>query len=581
MPISIAIDNQTVELNPNQTVLDGAKKLGISIPTMCYHHESKYFTSCMMCLVMDKKTGKPLPSCSVQAQPGMDIDTHSEEVFRARRDTLDLLLSEHVGDCEAPCQRICPGHMNIPLMIRHFQQDKFAAAIQTVRAEIPFPATICRLCPAPCEGGCRRGKYDSPISIRNLSVHTGDLTIKNHHPWKPTPKPPTGKKIAVVGGGASGLTAAYYLRLDGHAVDVFEKEKTIGGSLISSGAEGSPSVPEPACAERSRSIEGEGSPSVPERSVALSLSKCRGEGSSGAEGSKESEGKTLESIFSAEAKVLELLGVDIHLGFSLGGNLALRELTDKYQAICLTVGKVKPQDLDVPGLEVAKTGIKVESKTNQTSIPGVFAAGTCVKPSRMPIQSALAAKNMRISVNQYLKGQPVVGPHHRFNSAMGKLFAGEVDLFAESVSKENRVPSAQGDFKGYAPAEAKEESFRCLHCDCRKNESCQLRENSTTYEAVQSKFRGGGRRPFVQYRQESGVVFEPGKCLKCGVCVRIAKQEGEDLGLTFIGRGFDVKVGVPLDGTLTEGLKRAAAKTVANCPTGALSFFEHDDKNHF
>jgi NADH dehydrogenase/NADH:ubiquinone oxidoreductase subunit G len=90
-------------------------------------------------------------------------------------------------------------------------------------------------------------------------------------------------------------------------------------------------------------------------------------------------------------------------------------------------------------------------------------------------------------------------------------------------------------------------------------------------QATQHRYGGKGRREFRKILQHADLVYEPGKCIACGLCIRTAQQEDERLGLTFIGRGFDVRVGVPFNASLADGLTTAAAQCVAVCPTGALA----------
>jgi predicted molibdopterin-dependent oxidoreductase YjgC len=80
------------------------------------------------------------------------------------------------------------------------------------------------------------------------------------------------------------------------------------------------------------------------------------------------------------------------------------------------------------------------------------------------------------------------------------------------------------------------------------------------------------RKPLEKVTEHPHVIYEPGKCIKCGICVRITESLGEKVGLTFVGRGFDVRVDVSLGKTLDEGLKKAAVECVNACPTGALAF---------
>jgi NADH dehydrogenase/NADH:ubiquinone oxidoreductase subunit G len=92
------------------------------------------------------------------------------------------------------------------------------------------------------------------------------------------------------------------------------------------------------------------------------------------------------------------------------------------------------------------------------------------------------------------------------------------------------------------------------------------------YGAQQNRFKGNERRQFAQVRQHASVIYEPGKCIKCGICVRITEARKEALGLAFIGRGFDVEVSVPFSQPLERGLIETAEDCVRSCPTGALAF---------
>ena len=127
-----------------------------------------------------------------------------------------------------PCVALCPAHVDIPGYISLIFEGRYADAVQLIRKDNPLPATCGLICEHPCEVRCRRTMVDDPINIRGLKrfavEHEGEI---------PTPEcaPATGKKVAVVGGGPSGLSAAYYLSLMGHSVTVYEQRKQLGGML--------------------------------------------------------------------------------------------------------------------------------------------------------------------------------------------------------------------------------------------------------------------------------------------------------------------------------------------------------------
>ena len=116
--VKVKIDNQKVEVPAGSNLIDAAEQLGIEIPTLCYQTGYEPSTSCQVCTVKDSRTGRLVPACGTKVADGMEIDCETEEVTIVRRTALELLMSEHVGDCLAPCDFACPAHMDIPLMLQ-------------------------------------------------------------------------------------------------------------------------------------------------------------------------------------------------------------------------------------------------------------------------------------------------------------------------------------------------------------------------------------------------------------------------------------------------------------------------------
>ena len=225
--VQIKINGHDTIVEEGTSVLKAAEAAGFTVPSMCYNEELGHFTSCMVCLVKDDSNNRLIPSCSVTATEGMCITTEDDEIREARQTGLELLLSEHVGDCQGPCQVACPAHMNIPQMNRLIAAGKFESALKLVKKDIALPAVLGRICPAPCEGACHRKTVDSSVSICLLKRFVGDEN--EIHPFEPLPM--TGKRVAVIGAGPAGLAAAYYLQLNGYQTVLIDKENFAGGLL--------------------------------------------------------------------------------------------------------------------------------------------------------------------------------------------------------------------------------------------------------------------------------------------------------------------------------------------------------------
>lgn len=136
---------------------------------------------------------------------------------------------EEIGQ-KVPCISYCPAHVDVPGYIALIREGDYAGAINLIRKDNPFPTACAFICEHPCEERCRRNLIDSPINIRGLKKFAVDQIAADK---VATPKAgePTGKKIAIVGGGPAGLTTAYFLSLMGHKVVVFEERAELGGML--------------------------------------------------------------------------------------------------------------------------------------------------------------------------------------------------------------------------------------------------------------------------------------------------------------------------------------------------------------
>jgi NADH dehydrogenase/NADH:ubiquinone oxidoreductase subunit G len=155
---------------------------------------------------------------------------------------------------------------------------------------------------------------------------------------------------------------------------------------------------------------------------------------------------------------------------------------------------------------------------------------------------------------------------------VGRLQGDELERFVEGYDRGGRVAPAEGNTAGFSREEADREAGRCLHCECLKAGSCKLRLYADAYGARQESYLHRVRATYSRVLQHADVIFEPGKCIKCGLCVRIAEKHGGPLGLTFIDRGFDLRVDVPFQDSMADGLRGIAEECVEACPTAALSF---------
>lgn len=674
MTLTLTIDGHPVNVPPGTTILQAARKLGIAIPTLCHVEGFPASASCFVCAVRIEGRPNFWPACAMPAAEGMVVSTGSEEVRQARKTAFELLLSDHVGDCIAPCRTGCPARLNIPAFIERIRAGDFRQSTQIVTDDLVLPASLGRVCPRLCEQQCRRCDLEQALSIRNLHRFTADHSRQTGFSHVPTKEPASGKRVAIVGAGPAGLAAAYHLLRRGHAAVLFDAHPQPGGMLrygipefrlprhvldaeidviralggefrpgqtlgrdfalddlrrgfdavfLALGAQGSLALGCPGeelalsaleflekIADGRRPRLGSDAIVVGGGNTAMDASRC----------AVRLGARSVRVLYRRTRREMPCLMEEVEAAEAEGVRIdylvAPVRLEKRGQKLCLTCRRMElgPPDesgrarpVPVPGSEfeveatcvIAATGQRVDCaaqhapdltfsrwgiatnpRTLATNLPGVFAGGDAVTGPDLAVRAVAAGKLAAASIDQYLRGQTVIGAPEAVNSMMGSLSEAELAELFRDIERSARAPmprlppeTRRCSFAevelGFPLEVALRESRRCLGCGCGKALHCRLRQYATDYGADPRRF-AGERRHFQRDLSHPEIVVEPGKCILCGACVQVAAQAGEPWGLTFVGRGFEVSVGVPFGKAAAEGLRTSAKRAAEVCPTGAI-----------
>lgn len=515
----ITIDHISVEVTSGMTVMQAALSAGIRIPALCYREGFSNHPSCMVCMVKDVDRNTLIPSCATPVIPGTTYSTCDEEVIHARKEALELLLSDHVGDCEAPCRLSCPAFVNIPLMNRYIAAKQVQKALDLVREEIALPLVLGYICPAPCENACRRKKVDEPVSICLLKRFTAqDETIRRNR--LTISGNPNRKRIAVIGTGPAGLSAAFFSLRLGYCCVIYDQQPLPGGALRSS---------------------------IPDDLLP-------------------------KDMLDADIDVIRQMGAEFILNYRVTAEVWEKEILPGFDAVILATGFRGDYPVESFGLTPVENGSLVNKKTGKTSLPGIFGCGSIIAEQLLSVRSVAQGKQAAMQADAYLKGNSGFIRKQFFNSTIGPLTDRENQEYMKEAIPDKRVDPEKGYIAGFTTKEAITEARRCMHCDCRKPEICKLRSYADTYHVMRKRFVTGERKQLTRNLQHDLIVYEPEKCIRCGLCIEITKKHREDLGLSYVGRGFHVRISVPFHKSLEEGLKKTARECVEACPTGALAY---------
>jgi len=513
----IKINNTSYTADPKETILKVALRNGIHIPTMCWVKDLNPSTSCMVCMVQDMRNGKILTSCSALVEDGMDINTENKEVIDMRKSALELLLSEHYGDCEAPCQRVCPAGMEIPLMNRLISENKIAEALKVVRETIALPAILGYICPAPCEKACRRKDIDDPVSICLLKrfVAENEYSLEKRH--TPSIEPDNNQKIAIIGSGPAGLAAAFYLNQKGFTCDIYDRNTLPGGKLRTDTKE----------------------EDLPRK------------------------------VLDTDIENIKALGVRFYQNRTITTLDIKNELAEKYRFILCTTGVDNP--IDTNSFENTNCSEQKELTIFKINNSFFFSPRQLSYKSNMAVRAVALGRMLYEWTMEFIDKQTVSLPDKKFNSVYKKISIDEQAEFLKEAGNHFPGNKINVGLQGFTIEQAMNEASRCLHCDCRKKESCVLRDLSSEYKASQRVYTVTSPKKTVKNTDHELIIFENLKCIKCGVCIQTAHEAGDKTGFAFTGRGFDVHIIVPIEKSIRELTIKTAVNCAKNCPTGAIS----------
>ena len=673
--IKITINGVQCVGQKSQTILEIAEANGIFIPTLCHLATAKHYGACGVCVVEGENLPKLMRACSTVPADGWVLSTETSRVKQARKIALELLMSDHDGDCKGPCHLGCPAHTDVQGYVKQIALGNDHEAVKIIKDKIPLPASVGRVCPHPCENDCRRGLVEQPLSIAYLKAFAADNDLASENPFKPEVAASTGKKVAIVGGGPAGLTAAYQLAVKGHAVTVLDMMPEMGGML----RYGIPEyrLPKAVLAAEVASIAALGVEMKNNVKVGtdVTLESLRAEFDAVlvAVGAWKStsigcEGDKLEGVLGGIDVLREVnLGGRPDLGKNVavvgGGNVAMdacrtavrlgaehvyviyrrtraeapaedleieealeegvdfKWLTNPAEIIGengkVTQIKLQVMELGEPDASGRRSPVAVEGKfeildvdtvisaigqrcnlagfealtqtrkgtieasenNGATNIEGVFAVGDATNrgPS-IAVRAIGEANDAAYAIDAYLSGKDMTirAPwYSKRNVTAADLADREKAPRAEMSCKDPAYRRGNFDavINGFTEEQARKEAERCLECGCHAFSDCKLIHHTNLQEVHPERFAGDKRKHGSETKLVS-IERDEGKCILCGLCVRVCDEVAHEGLLGLVGRGFTTVI-KPEFRDSAKIAKCADCQACAYaCPTGALKILK-------
>jgi formate dehydrogenase major subunit len=670
---TISVDGQAVTATEEAMLLSVLEDADIEIPHLCYSSLVEPYGGCGLCLVEIAGQPRLARACATMVYPGMEVVTENAAIRAARELSLKLLLSDHVGDCRPPCYNACPGNNDCQGYIGLIANGQPLAALKLIKENNPLPASIGRVCPHPCQDKCRRGLLEGPLSIAWLKQYAADCDLAQDQPYLPLTASPSGKKVAIVGAGPAGLSAAWFLARAGHEAEIFEAREKAGGML----RYGIPDYRLPqdilsrevglirdlgveinyncqlgrdiglaglrqkydavflavgAWQSSALGCEGQELPGVVGgidflcevarglwpglgRKVAVvgggntAMDAARTALRLGAEEVSVIYRRTKQEMPAAPWEIEEAEEEGVVMRYLLAPLKVIAGPDGKARAmLCQQMrlgepdasGRRRPES--VPGAEelieldsvIAAIGQKVvtsglegleltrwntiiaDAESMATNLPGVFAGGDAVNDGPgIAITAVGHGKKAALAIDAYFTGRPAA-PFKPF-------YVEEKDVRKEDLPETPLAPplhplveapeARRRDFRefvhGFTKEAAEQEAARCLECGCQAVHNCHLLPLLQEHDPKGATF--AGRVHCHETDKDHPFIWrEAEKCILCGLCLRICREQQNVYALGWLGRGFDTEVSPAFARPLGESECISCGACAAICPTGAL-----------